>query len=139
MGRGTLTRAPIQELYDPTFESVANLDDLQRSWETLKNVVCEWYKASAWWFIDSQWPLSCFQPWHIYILQFVFQQISEKQRSLYEALEKQQHYQSSLQSISSKMEGLEAKLSEPLEADKSPDSHFRAHEVSHYNGNKVFE
>lgn len=39
MGRGTLTRAPIQELYDPTFESVASLDDLQRSWETLKNVV----------------------------------------------------------------------------------------------------
>ena len=39
MGRATLTRAPIQELYDPTFESVANLDDLQRSWETLKNVV----------------------------------------------------------------------------------------------------
>lgn len=39
MGRGTLTRAPIQELYDPNFESVANLDDLQRSWESLKNVV----------------------------------------------------------------------------------------------------
>lgn len=57
-------------------------------------------------------------------------QISEKQRSLYEALEKQQHYQGSLQSISSKMEALEDKLSEPLEADKSPDSHIRAHEVS---------
>ncbi|KAF1374585.1 hypothetical protein PFLUV_G00230620 [Perca fluviatilis] len=92
MGRGTLTRAPIQELYDPTFESVANLDDLQRSWETLKNV------------------------------------ISEKQRSLYEALEKQQYYQGSLQSISSKMEALEAKLSEPLEADKSPDNHIKAQE-----------
>ncbi|XP_037550764.1 nesprin-1 [Nematolebias whitei] len=92
MGRETLTRAPIQELYDPTFESVANLDDLQRSWETLKNV------------------------------------ISEKQRSLYEALEKQQHYQSALQSISSKMEALEAKLSEPFEADRSPDSHMTAHE-----------
>lgn len=39
MGRGTLTRPPIQELYDPNFESVANLDDLQRSWESLKNVV----------------------------------------------------------------------------------------------------
>lgn len=60
----------------------------------------------------------------------VFQQISEKQRSLYEALEKQQHYQSSLQSISSKMEALEAKLSEPLGADKSPDSHIKSHEVS---------
>ncbi|XP_032356678.1 nesprin-1 isoform X1 [Etheostoma spectabile] len=92
MGRGTLTRAPIQELYDPTFESVANLDDLQRSWETLKNV------------------------------------ISEKQRSLYEALEKQQYYQGSLQSISSQMEALEAKLSEPLEADKSPDNHIKAQE-----------
>ena len=57
-------------------------------------------------------------------------QISEKQRSLYEALEKQQHYQGSLQSISSKMEALEAKLSEPVEADKSPDSHVRAQEVS---------
>lgn len=30
------------------------------------------------------------------------------------------------------MEALEDKLSEPLEADKSPDSHIRAHEVSHY-------
>lgn len=57
-------------------------------------------------------------------------QISEKQRSLYEALEKQQHYQGSLQSISSKMETLESKLSEPLEADKSPDSHMKVHEVS---------
>lgn len=46
MGRGTLTRAPIQELYDPTFESVANLDDLQRSWETLKNVVGDQCKMS---------------------------------------------------------------------------------------------
>nr|XP_057913481.1 nesprin-1 isoform X6 [Doryrhamphus excisus] len=91
-GRGSLKRAPVQELYDPTFESVANLDDLQRSWETLKNV------------------------------------ISEKQRSLYEALEKQQHYQASLQSISAKMEHLEAKLGEPFEADRSPDSHMRSHE-----------
>lgn len=40
-GRGTLSRAPLQELYDPSMEtSAANLDDLQRSWETLKNVVC---------------------------------------------------------------------------------------------------
>lgn len=64
---------------------------------------------------------------------FVFEQINEKQRSLYEALEKQQHYQGSLQSISSKMEALEAKLSEPLEVDISPDSHIKAHEVSHYS------
>lgn len=41
MGRATLVRAPVQELYDPTLESVAKLDDLQRSWETLKNVVCD--------------------------------------------------------------------------------------------------
>lgn len=41
-GRGTLSRAPLQELYDPSMEtSAANLDDLQRSWETLKNVVRE--------------------------------------------------------------------------------------------------
>lgn len=60
----------------------------------------------------------------------VFKQISEKQKSLYEALEKQQHYQGSLQSISSKMEALEAKLSEPLETDKSPESHIKAHDVS---------
>jgi len=39
-GRGALSRAPLQELYDPSMEaSAANLDDLQRSWETLKNVV----------------------------------------------------------------------------------------------------
>lgn len=67
-----------------------------------------------------------------YHVPFVFHQISEKQRSLYEALEKQQHYQGSLQSISSKMEALEDKLSEPLEADKSPDGQIRVHEVSHY-------
>lgn len=70
-------------------------------------------------------PLECHLP-------FVRHQINEKQRSLYEALEKQQHYQGSLQSISSKMEALEDQLSEPLEADKSPDSHFRAHEVNRY-------
>lgn len=39
-GHSTLSRAPIQELYDPSMKtSTANLDDLQRSWETLKNVV----------------------------------------------------------------------------------------------------
>lgn len=39
-GRAALSRAPLQELYDPSMEnSAANLDDLQRSWETLKNVV----------------------------------------------------------------------------------------------------
>lgn len=39
-GHGSLSRAPLQELYDPSVEtSAANLDDLQRSWETLKNVV----------------------------------------------------------------------------------------------------
>lgn len=38
-GLGRLTPAAIQELYDPTLESVAHLDDLQRSWESLKNVV----------------------------------------------------------------------------------------------------
>lgn len=43
-GHGSLSRAPLQELYDPTVEtSAANLDDLQRSWETLKNVVRHTY------------------------------------------------------------------------------------------------
>ena len=38
--RAPLSRAPLQELYDPSMESsAANLDDLQKSWETLKNVV----------------------------------------------------------------------------------------------------
>uniref|UniRef100_A0A8C7ULC6 Spectrin repeat containing, nuclear envelope 1b n=1 Tax=Oncorhynchus mykiss TaxID=8022 RepID=A0A8C7ULC6_ONCMY len=89
----TLPRAPVQELNDPMFESEANLDDLQRSWETMENV------------------------------------ISEKQRSLYEALEKQQCNQGSLQSISSKMEAIEAKLNKPLEADRSTDSHMEAHQA----------
>ena len=59
-------------------------------------------------------------------------QISEKQRSLYEALEKQQCNQGSLQSISSKMEAIEAKLNKPLEADRSTDSHMEAHQVREY-------
>lgn len=94
MGRGTLSRAPLQELYDPSMESsAANLDDLQRSWETLKNV------------------------------------ISEKQKSLYEALERQQHYQESLQSISTKMESIEGALNEGLEPNKTPESQMAAHQA----------
>ncbi|XP_028253699.1 nesprin-1 [Parambassis ranga] len=93
-GRTTLSRAPLQELYDPSMEtSAANLDDLQRSWETLKNV------------------------------------ISEKQKSLYEALERQQHYQESLQSISTKMESIEGALNEGLEPNKTPESQMAAHQA----------
>ncbi|XP_026197444.1 nesprin-1 isoform X3 [Anabas testudineus] len=93
-GRAALSRAPLQELYDPSMEnSAANLDDLQRSWETLKNV------------------------------------ISEKQKSLYEALERQQHYQESLQSISIKMESIEGALNEGLEPNKSPESQMAAHQA----------
>ncbi|XP_037304616.2 nesprin-1 isoform X8 [Pungitius pungitius] len=93
-GRGALSRAPLRELYDPSMEtSAANLDDLQRSWETLKNV------------------------------------ISEKQKSLYEALERQQHYQESLQSISTKMESIEGALNEGLEPTKSPESQMAAHQA----------
>uniref|UniRef100_A0AAR2JHF7 Spectrin repeat containing, nuclear envelope 1b n=1 Tax=Pygocentrus nattereri TaxID=42514 RepID=A0AAR2JHF7_PYGNA len=90
-----LSRAPLQELYDPSMESSAstNLDDLQRSWETLKNV------------------------------------ISEKQKSLYEALERQQHYQEALQSVSTKMESIETSLSEGLEPGKSPESQMAAHQA----------
>ncbi|XP_027896443.1 nesprin-1 isoform X8 [Xiphophorus couchianus] len=93
-GRTALSRAPLQELYDPSMEtSAANLDDLQRSWETLKNV------------------------------------ISEKQKSLYEALERQQHYQESLQSISTKMESIEGALNEGLEPSKTPESQMAAHQA----------
>ncbi|XP_077443053.1 nesprin-1 isoform X2 [Stigmatopora argus] len=93
-GHGGLTRAALQELYDPSVEtSTANLDDLQRSWETLKNV------------------------------------ISEKQKSLYEALERQQHYQESLQSISTKMESVESALGEALEPSKSPESQMASHQA----------
>ncbi|XP_067272909.1 nesprin-1 isoform X4 [Pseudorasbora parva] len=94
-GRAPLSRAPLQELYDPSMDSAAsaNLDDLQRSWETLKNV------------------------------------ISEKQKSLYEALERQQHYQETLQSVSTKMESIETALNEGLEPSKSPESQMAAHQA----------
>lgn len=59
----------------------------------------------------------------------VCEQISEKQKSLYEALERQQHYQESLQSISTKMESVEAALSEGLEPSKTPESQMAAHQV----------
>ncbi|KFQ93584.1 Nesprin-1, partial [Nipponia nippon] len=85
----------IQEFYEPGLESAASakLDDLQRSWETLKNV------------------------------------ISEKQRTLYEALERQQKYQDTLQSISTKMETTEIKLNESLEPAKSPESQMAEHQA----------
>ncbi|XP_055981911.1 nesprin-1 isoform X7 [Sorex fumeus] len=84
-----------QELYEPGLEpaATAKLDDLQRSWETLKNV------------------------------------ISEKQRTLYEALERQQKYQDALQSISTKMEAIEMKLSESLERGRSPESQMAEHQA----------
>ncbi|XP_068007808.1 nesprin-1 isoform X2 [Melanerpes formicivorus] len=84
-----------QEFYEPGLESAATakLDDLQRSWETLKNV------------------------------------ISEKQRTLYEALERQQKYQDTLQSISTKMETTEIKLNESLEPAKSPESQMAEHQA----------
>ncbi|RXM34120.1 Nesprin-1 [Acipenser ruthenus] len=87
--------SPAQELCEPGLESaaVAKLDDLQRSWETLKNV------------------------------------ISEKQRTLYEALERQQKFQDSLQSISTKMESIETNLNGALEADKTPESQMAAHQA----------
>ncbi|XP_061480140.1 nesprin-1 isoform X3 [Rhineura floridana] len=80
---------------EPGLESAtsAKLDDLQHSWETLKNV------------------------------------ISEKQRTLYEALERQQKYQDSLQSISTKMEAIEVKLNESLGVRKSPESQMAEHQA----------
>ncbi|XP_062912353.1 nesprin-1 isoform X15 [Mobula hypostoma] len=73
-------------------QASSKLDDLQRSWETLKNV------------------------------------ISEKQRTLYEALERQQKYQDSVQSVSTKMELIEGKLGEALDTGKSHDLQMAAHQ-----------
>lgn len=61
-------------------------------------------------------------------------QISEKQRTLYEALERQQKYQDTLQSISTKMETTEIKLNESLEPAKSPESQMAEHQVTTCNG-----
>lgn len=60
---------------------------------------------------------------------YLLPQISEKQKSLYEALERQQHYQESLQSISTKMESIEGALNEGLEPSKTPESQMAAHQV----------
>jgi len=86
---------PSQGLYEPGLEpsATAMLDNLQRSWETLKNV------------------------------------ISEKQRTLYEALERQQRYQDALQAISTKMEAIELKLGENLELGRSPESQMAEHQA----------
>lgn len=65
----------------------------------------------------------------ISLLPAVIKQISEKQKSLYEALERQQRYQESLQSISTKMESIEAALNEGLEPSKTPESQMAAHQV----------
>lgn len=56
-------------------------------------------------------------------------QISEKQKTLYEALEKQQRYQGSLQTISTKMESIESRLNEPPMHDLSPDRQIVLHQV----------
>lgn len=62
-------------------------------------------------------------------IQYISLQISEKQKSLYEALERQQHYQETLQSVSTKMESIETALNEGLEPSKSPESQMAAHQV----------
>lgn len=59
-------------------------------------------------------------------------QISEKQRTLYEALERQQKYQDTLQSISTKMETTEMKLNESLEPAKSPETQMAEHQVKFF-------
>ncbi|XP_031437145.1 nesprin-1-like [Clupea harengus] len=92
-GKASISRAPLQEVFDSASSSATNLDDLQRSWETLKNV------------------------------------ISEKQRSLCEALERQQHYQESLQSVSTKMEAIETALNQGLDHGRSPESHMATHQA----------
>lgn len=120
MGRATLTRAPIQELYNPVLESVASLDDLQRSWETLKNVVRMTF------LFNSQMHQDIKSGLWVYLCVL---QISEKQKTLYEALEKQQRYQGSLQTISTKMESIETRLNEPPMHDLSPDRQMVLHQV----------
>lgn len=129
-GRAPLSRAPLQELYDQSMESAAtsNLDDLQRSWETLKNVVngsrpalIGVHAVTVLSLLSGALLTAC--------VLFTGAQISEKQKSLYEALERQQHYQESLQSISTKMESIEASLNEGLEPGKSPESQMAAHQV----------
>ncbi|XP_072437484.1 nesprin-1-like isoform X15 [Chiloscyllium punctatum] len=91
----TSNAASLQEPLETTLGESASskLDDLQRSWETLKNV------------------------------------ISEKQRTLYEALERQQKYQDSVQSVSAKMESIEGKLGEALDASQSHDVQVAAHQA----------
>ncbi|XP_048456777.1 nesprin-1-like isoform X2 [Rhincodon typus] len=90
-----VSAASLQEPFETTLgdSTSSKLDDLQRSWETLKNV------------------------------------ISEKQRTLYEALERQQKYQDSVQSVSAKMESIEGKLGEALDAGKSHDVQVAAHQA----------
>lgn len=56
-------------------------------------------------------------------------QISEKQRSLYEALERQRRYQDALQGLSAKMEAIELRLGEQLEPGRSPESQMAEHQV----------
>lgn len=134
-GHGTLSRAPLQELYDPSMEtSTANLDDLQRSWETLKNVVCHIIGYMVKWTFPPASPLLLTSFTSFFPTPFLQTQISEKQKSLYEALERQQHYQESLQSISTKMESIEGALNEGLEPNKSPESHMAAHQVREIGG-----
>ncbi|XP_076129249.1 nesprin-1 [Alosa pseudoharengus] len=94
-GKTSMSGAAVQDMFDPVSmeTSSAHLDDLQRSWDTLKNV------------------------------------ISEKQTCLYQALERQQHYQEALQSVSTKMEAVEAELSEGLDPNKSPESQMASHQA----------
>ncbi|KPP77537.1 nesprin-1-like, partial [Scleropages formosus] len=151
--RPPTTRVPLQDLYDSPIECVAttNLDDLQRSWETLKNVnpllndvpgkdsvtikishlaaeertteklptVKNRAKINCW---ASKYQWLPTPPGHCTV-------ISEKQKTLYEALERQQSYQDALQSISTKMESVEVRLNKGPGDDRSPESQMAAHQA----------
>ncbi|KAL2082207.1 hypothetical protein ACEWY4_022025 [Coilia grayii] len=96
-GKASMLRAPPPEVSDSASPESSvthtHLDDLQHTWDTLKNV------------------------------------ISEKQTGLYEALARHQRYQESLQSVSAKMEAIEAELNQALDHSRSPESQMATHQA----------
>ncbi|KAG5277589.1 hypothetical protein AALO_G00119350 [Alosa alosa] len=83
-GKTSMSGAAVQDMFDPVSmeTSSAHLDDLQRSWDTLKNVISQ-----------------------------------------------MSGYQEALQSVSTKMEAVEAELSEGLDHNKSPESQMASHQA----------
>eukprot|EP00061_Rhincodon_typus_P014701 g41907.t1 len=133
-----VSAASLQEPFETTLgdSTSSKLDDLQRSWETLKNVVCSGFLPQSkdmqfWWIGHAKLPIVCrdVQARLKQLRTTEQQQLNEKQRTLYEALERQQKYQDSVQSVSAKMESIEGKLGEALDAGKSHDVQVAAHQA----------